>query len=76
MTLTLKFTFWITCWGSLSRITLQSERNEEENQPHAFLGLCSLLSPSLPCHILQHPPSKVLGLPILLKPELSLTMEP
>lgn len=25
-TLTLKFTFWITCWGSLSRITLHDER--------------------------------------------------
>lgn len=29
--LTLKFTFWMTCWGSLSRITLQGERNQEEH---------------------------------------------
>lgn len=78
MPLTLKFTFWTTCWGSLSRITLQDEKETGGGRVgislmllHSASSLCKALasltrSRNLP---LQDP------FPIFFKSELRFTLE-
>lgn len=50
-TLTLKFTFWITCWGSLSRITLQDQRETRKKIGDIILSPLPLPSIAISCRI-------------------------